>query len=190
VDTNHLTTRRQLLALVTAVAGSAVIPAWAADHASIAPQPYFASVKRALDALAALGAPVSPEHAQRISELSQIADGAAVQAAESILKRYTLAELTIEADGSEHISIGGADKKLVEQGWRVFLLRVANPSARADGFNLAPSLFPTGVANMSRDGSRLASRADLGDTLNKGPLIEKMSLNTEMHEAVPLITYG
>src|SRR5262249_51340822 len=111
--------------------------------------------------------------------------------------RRTLAELSIDADGTLRIAEGGAERKLVEQGWRVFLVRVANPSARTDSFMLSSAalirsgrMSPVGASTMSRDGSRLAQRADLADTLFKASLIKDMWLLTEMHEGAPLIRAG
>ena len=43
----------------------------AAPSLSIAPQPYFANVKRAIDALATLGAPIGAADAARIAALSR-----------------------------------------------------------------------------------------------------------------------
>ena len=109
-------TRRRLLELLGAVAGSSFYPAFAAETDSIAPQPYFAGVNRALDALAKLGSPVLAEDAQQLSVLSRHNDSAAVDASEKILSRYTLLNLSINSDGSVQVTSGGATTTLIEQG--------------------------------------------------------------------------
>jgi hypothetical protein len=81
----------------------------AAHSLSIAPQPYFANVKRAIDALATLGAPIGAADAVQIAALTQSGDATSVDAAEQILDRYTLARLAIDADGTSHVSVGGAE---------------------------------------------------------------------------------
>ena len=50
----------------------------------------------------------------------------AVDAAEALLDRYTPVRVTIEADGFARVTVAGAPKVLVEQGWRVFLVCVSN----------------------------------------------------------------
>ena len=67
----------------------------AAPPVSIAPQPYFANVKRAIGALTTLGAPIGAADAARIAALTQSGD---VDAAEQILDRYTLARLPARPD--------------------------------------------------------------------------------------------
>lgn len=58
---SSILTRRQVLALLSVAAGVRLSPIWSAELEAISPQPYFANVKRALDALAALGVPLLPE---------------------------------------------------------------------------------------------------------------------------------
>ena len=118
--------RRELMTWLGGMAGAAICPSWAAEIDDIAIQPYFASVARALEALAKLGAPVAHDDASRIAELAQQNDRASVAAAEKILARYTLARLSIQADESLSIEPGAARPVLVEQGWKLFLVRVAN----------------------------------------------------------------
>jgi hypothetical protein len=113
--------RRHFLALVGAFAGSQFCCAIESDASGPVPQPYFAGVNRVLGALAKLGAPVATEDAKRIAELANQNDSVAVDGAEKILDRYTLARLSMDTDGSGRVAIGGAQRTLVEQGWRMFL---------------------------------------------------------------------
>ena len=136
-----------------------VARAFAADTAGIAPQPYFASVGRTLDAMAKLGAPLQSADAERIATLTQANDAAAVAEAETLLDRYTLARLEIDAAGVGSVMPGGAAPTLVEQGWRLFLVRIANPTGRNDRINFSTGPFSrTPGAHVSRRFFRVAAR--------------------------------
>jgi hypothetical protein len=178
-------TRRRLLELLGAVAGSSFYPAFAAETDSIASQPYFAGVNRALDALAKLGSPVLAEDAQQLSVLSRHNDSAAVDASEKILSRYTLLNLSINSDGSVQVTSGGSPTTLIEQGWRMFLLRVSNPAGRLVDLSVSigsERTFGPGPGQMVRWDNGSAERASLMDTLNKGPAIEAMWLLAQLYE--------
>ena len=173
-----------------ALASTRLLPALATGTAGIPSQPYFASVNRALEALAKLGSPVAPADADQIASLARQNDGAAVQAGEKILNRYTLVSLSVDPDVSAHVTAGGAQRTLVEQGWRMFLVRIANPGGRTDNLVLSTGWGTPGHMNAFNGLYTSAQRAGLMDTLNKGPLIEKMWLLSELHETTPLIRYG
>ena len=119
-------TRRRLLILVGAAAGVKIAPAFASEGVDIASQPYFAGIRRALEGLAKSGAPVAEGDAQALAILARRNDRAAVDAAEKILDRYTLANLEIASNGILQLEPGGASPVLVEQGWRSFLIRIHN----------------------------------------------------------------
>src|SRR5277367_1866682 len=101
-------TRRHFLALAGAFAGAQICPGFEPEIVQVAAQPYFAGVKRAVEALAKLGAPIAVADTQQIDALSRQGKSAAVGETEKILDRYTLARLSIDADGTGHIAIGGA----------------------------------------------------------------------------------
>jgi hypothetical protein len=173
--------RRHFLALAGAFAGAQVCPAIESEASGLVPQPYFAGVNRVLGALARLGAPVATEDAKRITELANQNDNTAVDAAEKILDRYTLARLSLEADGTGRITMGGTQRTLVEQGWRMFLVRIGNPGGRSDKINFASeSQGPGSMMSWT-----MAPRAHMGDRLNKGPIIEKLWVLSRIHEESP-----
>jgi len=179
-------TRRHFLVWTGgALASARFFPALAAD---VTPQPYFASVKRALEALEKLGAPIAPADAQQIAALASQNDSAAVSAAEKILERYTIANLSIGSESVAHVTQGGAPRTLIEQGWRIFLIRVANAVKNTNTLEVVTY----GGANVWVDGAtpgemgpgaslhfNLAARAFLLDTINKAPLIESMWLTAK-----------
>jgi len=183
-------TRRQTLMFLGAQMGSSLWPAQADESSDIAIQPYFADVNRALDALAKLGAPVADSDAQRIAALTRQGDTAALAATEKILERYTVARLTIGTDGTGRVAFGGTQRLLVEQGWRMFLVRIENRSARDDSVLFASETGTPG--DMETDGRpwHMAQRAYLDDRLYKGPLIEKMWITSELYDSTPVIRWG
>jgi hypothetical protein len=158
------------------------------DAGGIDPQPYFASVSRVAAELADAGAPLAPGDAERIALLAHRNDRASVEEAEAILGRYTLARVAISRAGPSHIGPGGAQRTLIEQGWRLFLVRVENPAARMDSFEIVQGGFQTPGQMMP--GFSLAQRAFLMDTVNKAPLIEKMWLLAQLRSTVPIARYG
>lgn len=173
-------TRREWLALLSAAAAAQFVPSVAAAADNIDPQPYFAAIQRALHALEQLGSPVSAEDLQRLESLSKQNDRAAVEAAEKILDRYTLLQVATSADGFAAATRGGASPILVEQGWRVFLVRVANSVGSAEKLNI------WGGAQSIVAQSTGASRTGVPDTADLSPRIEKAWLRTELYGAPPL----
>lgn len=157
---------------------------------SLAPQPYFASVARAVESLAKLGAPISAADSQAIAALMSQCDRAAVIAAEKILDRYTIANFSIESDSAAHVTPGGAPRTLIEQGWQVFLARVANSTWRTDNLLLSPGALDGTPGQMMPGDNHMAQRAYLPDTLKRGPTIEKMWLLAQLEGTTPVILFG
>jgi hypothetical protein len=178
--------RRSFLILTGAFVGVRFCPALDSESIQVAPQPYFAGVNRALEALAKLGAPIAAADAQRIAVLARQGDSAAVDAAEKILDTYTLARLSIDPDGTGRVEMGGAQRTLVEQGWRMFLVRIANPGGRTDNMSFASE--SQGPGSMMSGTS--APRDSMGDRLNKGPVIKKLWLMSQLYEAGPVVIRG
>ena len=178
-------TRRLFLISMAAVAGTQLVPVTASESDGIAPQPYFADVNRAIEALAKFGTPIAEADAQQIALLSHQNDSAAVTTAEGILDRYTLARIALAADGTTRASAGGARRTLVEQGWRMYLVRVSNPGGRTENFGVSSGIFTPGHMGFGQTFS-VAQRPFLMDTLNKAPLIEEMWLMSRMQDATPL----
>jgi len=173
--------RRHFLALAGGFTGAQLCAAIELEASELVPQPYFAGVTRILETLARLGAPVAAADSEHIAASANQDDSAAVDAAEKILDRYTLARLSLEADGTGRIAMGGAQRTLVEQGWRMFLVRIANPGGRTDSLNFASeSQGPGSMMSWT-----MAPRAHMGDRLNKGPIIEKLWVLSRIHEGSP-----
>lgn len=178
--------RRQLLAGATLLLGASHWPVFASTDA-IEPQPYFASVKRAVEQLAAMGQPIADADMARLASLFSREDAEAVIAAEALLERYTLARVTLDKGGMGAAALGGAKRHLVEQGWTAFLVRVSNPSSLTQAFEIySGSAMP---ARMFPQASKIAAeqKAYLADTVRKEALIERMWLMSQI-EASPVLS--
>ena len=84
-----------------------------------------------------LGEPLAVTDARDIHALARQRDQSSVDKAEQILRRYTLLEINRDGDGTVHVSAGGAERVLIEQGWRMFLLRIFNSSGNAGAIAIA-----------------------------------------------------
>lgn len=97
-----------------------------APSARIDPQPYFAGMSRAIDALASAGEPLPPSSVTMLRQLAS-QGSAGVDGAERVLGESTLLRVVLDANGYSQSELGGAEPELVEKGWRSFLVRIANP---------------------------------------------------------------
>lgn len=173
-------TRRRVLLWAAALSGTRLPLAVGAPLEEIAPQPYFAAVERALETLEKLGSPVDRSDVELLAALARQGDSAAVQAAEKALDRYTLARITVLADGYPAIAAGGAQRSLIEQGWRLFLIRVSNPTGSTAKLSVFNGTWPPTKASSG------ASTAGLADTVNPAPYIEDAWLASELYTQVPM----
>ena len=90
-------------------------------------QPLLAQVRRVLDAMHALGEPFPDADVARLTAAENAGDAAAIAAAvERLLATRCLAEVRINPEARVSVSRGPAEPRLVEQGWRAFLIKVQN----------------------------------------------------------------
>jgi len=90
-------------------------------------QPLASQVERLIEALHYVGEPPSREDELRLYEAIALEDGAAaVEAIQRLLASYTLLEVQINPEGRVSVERGPAVAELVENGWRVYLVRVVN----------------------------------------------------------------
>ena len=182
---SQLITRRAVVTAASVTSGvlllrpSSLFSADAGNITKVEPQPYFAGVNRAIESLANLGAPVAAADVERIAVLARQGDSVAVDAADALLDRYTLVRVTTETDGFARATAGGAPKILVEQGWRVFLVRVSNPLGVITPLQSANSEIPFKSATG-------ASRPAVLDTVNMASALAKFWFGSEMYDEPPL----
>jgi hypothetical protein len=191
-----LITRRQMIAAglsssLVLMRPFSLFAAATEDATSVEPQPYFAAVKRAVESLAKLGEPLVALDAAQLAALSSKNNRSAIDAAEKILDRYTLARVSIGSGGVTNASAGGAQRTLIEQGWRLFLVRVWNPIGNTGSLAVVTgALYGATPGKMSLSPFTLAQRPGLsltpGNSLNPAPAIAQMWLTTEMFEAPPM----
>lgn len=186
--------RRQLLLAAGVGAGLlSVRPSvlFGAEGGAIEPQPYFAAVGRAIEALAKLGAPMAAADAARIASLARQNNRSAVEAAEQILGRYTLLRITIEADGFPRTVAGAAPAILIEQGWRIYLVRIANPLSNRERLSAVredergswnSGVAGTGAAEQTPLSAHTnAQRPVLNQSLDLSPRIAQSWLTSQLY---------
>ena len=157
-------------------------------------QPYFAGVSRALASLRDLGAPVEDRDEQQLRTLAALEGTGTVEAAERLLDRYTLAQADFDAGGYGHTTAGGASRTLVEQGWRVFLVRVHNPH-RLKRELLMSTMSVPGLDNANLTPGNLgipkssAPKPSLFDRPQKAALLEALWLTAQLHDPERLLGF-
>jgi hypothetical protein len=113
--------RRDFIAGSVTLVGSYAIPLPAAE-AEAEDQALRPQVKRLIEAMAFLGEPFT---SAEVSEL----DGASIEAIVRMLDRRCLLEVHINPEARVSVSPGSAVPRLVEQGWRCFLVKVLNQAS-------------------------------------------------------------
>lgn len=90
-------------------------------------QPLAAQVKRVMQALEMAGAPLSDQQRGALQAALQEKDSdKAVAAIQKVLDPLCLAGVNINAESRVKVAVGPASKKLLQQGWRIFLVKVHN----------------------------------------------------------------
>ena len=116
-----------LLALAWAVA-SVVAPA--EEFLPVDPvelQPLLSATGRLVEALDVVGAPLPADDRATLAEAGRDGDAAAAsRTIQRVLDPLCLAGVTINAESRVSVVEGPAAKELVQQGWRTFLVKVAN----------------------------------------------------------------
>ena len=107
-------------------------------------QPLAAQVVRVADALKLAGAPLTREQRAALdAALAADNDAKAIKQIQELLDPLCLVEVGINPESRVQVKAGGAPKELMEQGWRVFLVKVHNEAGvtavlRASSPNAAP----------------------------------------------------
>jgi hypothetical protein len=92
-------------------------------------QPLIAQVQRLIEATDYLGAPFSDADKKALVALSEESSGKkAVTEIQRILDAYCIAGVNINPEMRVKVAQGPATPQLEEQGWRIFLVKVANES--------------------------------------------------------------
>ena len=90
-------------------------------------QPLLAQVHRLVEAMRYLGEPFPDAEVAALTSVANAGNEPAILAAVGrLLDGRSLADIRINPEGRISITRGGADARLVEQGWRAFLVKVRN----------------------------------------------------------------
>src|SRR5437867_3199477 len=101
-------------------------------------QPLAAQVRRLVEALDFIGAPLPAADKEALRAAAADAyELRAVQAIQTTLDKHCLLGVRISAPGRLTVQPGPAQPELAEQGWRVFLVKVDNAAA-VEGVELRP----------------------------------------------------
>ncbi len=96
-------------------------------------QPLAAQVKRVAQALDLVGSPLEKSLRKALDRACSATDPAAgVRGIQEVLDPLCLAMVEINPESRVKVAVGPAPKKLMQQGWRVFLIKVKNdPSVQS-----------------------------------------------------------
>ncbi len=143
-------------------------------------QPLFASATRAVRKLQDLGDPLPADVVTQLSkvESSSLSDAERRTQLETLLRPFVLLDVSIDEQGSAVCTAGAAPPRLVQHGWRSFLVRVANPH-RIEANLVAPDGGVYGLIDYLSHSARIA----LHDTLTVVPRIKDAWLDAKI--AVP-----
>ena len=101
------------------------------DELSVPSQPLLAQVHRLAEALDVVGRPLDKETLARIATIKSLdSDQQVVAAIQKTLDPFCLAVVDIQPSGPAKVTSGSAVRKLLEQGWRTFLIKVINRPGR------------------------------------------------------------
>src|SRR5881394_1032196 len=145
-------------------------------------QPLSAQVNRLIEAMDYLGAPLASEDKTTLKTvLEGNGNRGAVQKVQKILDHYCLFGVQINPEMRVKVAQGPAKPELVEQGWRVFLVKVQNDSGSSSELR---AVSPNAMSVFQSGSSKTASDAVLGKQakLNTNALW----LDLQMFNAQPL----
>jgi hypothetical protein len=91
-------------------------------------QPLAAQATRVAEALAYLGTPLGEAELKQLKDAPGLPAAAAVKQIQDVLDRHALFGVSINPEMRVKVAQGEARPELDEQGWRVFLVKVANES--------------------------------------------------------------
>ncbi|HYR59595.1 MAG TPA: CehA/McbA family metallohydrolase [Chthoniobacteraceae bacterium] len=170
-----------IIALSISVARGADVPPVDVPDA----QPFFAQVRRVIEATDYLGAPIAPTEKQALAQAMQLADSAAaVRNVQAILDRHCLFLVGINPEMRVKAAQGPAKAELVEQGWRQFLVKVHNEAGTTAPFRaVSPNALSVHNANIRTESDRQLGPRDRNAPLPDGA---DLWLDLQTRDAQPL----
>lgn len=129
-------------------------------------QPLAAHVKRLVEALDYLGAPLAPVDKQALAQaLNETDAGWASRAIQDILDKYRLIDVYINPESRVRVTQGVASPELVQNGWRTFLVKVRNEAGVTAPLVIdSPNALPVYARSKNSPQSPLGHRPKPGIT--------------------------
>src|SRR5579862_1965612 len=131
-------------ALVPGICVLAAIPLFSQEHrhdatpAPVALQPMAQQARLLSEALSYLGQPLTAAEQKRINDSIALPDeAAAVHALEAVFDSHVLVNIDINAESRVKVEQGQAKPDLIEQGGRLFLVKVNNQAHVTAELNVA-----------------------------------------------------
>ena len=128
-----------IMSISTAISSGQFLPVQ-----DVEAQPLAAATERLIDAMEFTGAPLSESDIAEIrSAIQQNDSNLIIERIQERLDAYCVAGIRINDESRVTVEAGPADKVLVQQGWRTFLVKVHNeagitPQLRANSPNAEP----------------------------------------------------
>jgi hypothetical protein len=94
--------------------------------AGVDPQPFKSQVQRIAETLSYLGQPLPVDQQKKLDELLNSTAPTVGKDIQNVLDRLVVAHVNINPESRVKVSPGAAPKKLFQQGWSVFLVKVHN----------------------------------------------------------------
>jgi len=136
-------------------------------------QPLSAQVQRITDALEAVGAPLAQaDWAKLRAALAGPGGVDSSEAMQRILDSYCLLGVEINPESRVKVAAGAAKAVLVEQGWRVFLVKVQNDAGVTAELR---ATSPNGAKLAGSPASEVANRWLEMELMNRQPLKKELS---------------
>lgn len=156
----------------------------AAPVENVPVQALRAQVKRVVEALSYVGAPLSPNEQMSLATITSGKDEEFAAAVQALFDAKTLAEIHINPESRVKVAPGSARPLLVQNGWTVFLLKIHNEAGITAPLRIhSPQNGPVYIRSSGQhapDENRI-TEADVKDrwlalhSFNKQPLIDKLS---------------
>ena len=147
-------------------------------------QPFRAQVKRIVEALQYVGAPLTISEQSALATITDGKDHDYATGAQALFNARTLAEIYINPESRVKVSSGDAKPLLVQNGWSVFLVRVHNEAGVTAPLRInSPQNGPVYIRSAGQhapDEKRITA-TDINDrwlalqSFNKQPLSDKLS---------------
>ncbi|MEQ9411477.1 MAG: CehA/McbA family metallohydrolase [Fuerstiella sp.] len=137
---------------------------------SVERQPLVAATQRLVEALNFSGAPLDDEILQRLHDAGRLEDDReAVKRIQTILDPLCLVQVHINPESRVKVTEGPVAKQLMQQGWRIFLVKVhneagVNPELQVESPNAAPVYQKgRGARQQPRTDEKLVDPSDVSD---------------------------